>query len=107
MDVVQASEDGGHSVRSDKSRGPIASRLLFPPTTYLHPDSPDRTQHIMSDDEEMYESLSDASGSDLDMVDGTQESDSGMSVSLIALYRVPPTKLYSLSCSLSLTVTNN
>lgn len=31
----------------------------------------------MSDDEEMYESFSDASGSDLDMVDGTQESDSG------------------------------
>lgn len=36
----------------------------------------------MSDDEDMYESLSDASGSDFNMVDGTQESDSGKQESL-------------------------
>lgn len=36
-----------------------------------------RTNLIMSDEEEMYESASDDYGSDLDMIDGTQDSESG------------------------------
>jgi len=41
----------------------------------------------MSDEEEMYESASDDYGSDLDMIDGTQESDSGKA-SLISASRL-------------------
>lgn len=39
----------------------------------------------MSDEEEMYESASDDYGSDLDMIDGTQESDSGTAPPILFL----------------------
>lgn len=58
--------------------------LVHPATTIPPSYTTSFTSHhtidntdIMSDDEDMYESMSDGSGSDLDMVDGTQESDSG------------------------------
>jgi hypothetical protein len=53
--------------------------------TETHIDGQNST---MSDEEEMYESASDDYGSDLDMIDGTQESESGKASLILLLHLV-------------------